>query len=71
MPYSPYANVQQLIQFLQQELALPVSQIQVGLKQSQREQGPLPTVLWRYGFITLEQLDRIQQWLVQKSTALE
>ncbi len=71
MPYSPYANLQQLIQFLQQELALPVSQIQVGLKQSQREQGPLPTVLWRYGFITLEQLDRIQQWLVQKSTALE
>jgi Protein of unknown function (DUF2949) len=71
MPYSSYANLQQLIQFLQQELALPWPQIQVGLKQSQREQGPLPTVLWRYGFITLEQLDRIQQWLVQGSTALE
>jgi hypothetical protein len=71
MPYSSCANLQQLIQFLQQELAMPISQIQVGLKQSQREQGPLPTVLWRYGFITLEQLDRIQQWLVQRSTALE
>jgi hypothetical protein len=63
------SNAQQLIQFLKQELALPMSQIQVALKQSRREQGPLTMVLWEYGFITLEQLDQIQQWLLQTSVA--
>jgi hypothetical protein len=65
-----YSNMQPLIQFLKQELALPMAQIQVALKQSHREQGPLPIVLWRYGFITLDQLDRLQQWLVQRSAAV-
>ncbi|MFY7695915.1 MAG: DUF2949 domain-containing protein [Cyanobium sp.] len=26
------------------------------------EQAPLPAVLWRYGLITLEQLDRVLAW---------
>jgi hypothetical protein len=61
----PRSNLQQLVQFLKEDCLLPSEPIQVAIKQSQREHGPLPMVLWRYGFITLEQLDRVQQWLLQ------
>ena len=50
-----------LIQFLQDELCLSNSSIALALKHSQLDPGPLPMVLWRYGLITLEQLDRIYE----------
>jgi hypothetical protein len=62
-----YSNAQPLIDFLDREFALPMPEIQIGLRQSEREQGPIPTVLLKYGFITLDQFDRVQQWLVQSS----
>ncbi len=65
----PHPNLPQLIRFLKREFLLSPDQIQVGLKQSQRNQGPLVMVLWQYGFITLEQLDQAQQWLLQRQSA--
>lgn len=52
----------QLIQFLENELAIPAESIAVGLRQ---ESVPnlLPIVLWQYGLITLEQLDKTFDWL--------
>jgi hypothetical protein len=32
------------------------------MRQSQLEQAPLPVVLWRYGLISLEQLDAVLAW---------
>lgn len=51
-----------LIQFLQDELFIPKEAIAIALRQ---ESFPslLPMVLWQYGLITLEQLDRIFDWL--------
>lgn len=52
------------IRFLQEELAMPAACI--ALVQRHREQDPLdspPMVLWQYGLITLEQLDRIFDWM--------
>ncbi|MCU0570341.1 MAG: DUF2949 domain-containing protein [Oculatellaceae cyanobacterium Prado106] len=53
-----------LIQFLNDELAVPTAAIALALRHHQ-EQGAtlLPMVLWQYGLITLEQLDRIFDWL--------
>jgi hypothetical protein len=53
-----------LIQFLKDELAVPASGIALALRHL-NEQGPnlLPVVLWQYGLITLEQLDRAFDWL--------
>jgi hypothetical protein len=34
----------------------------LGLKQAQLEQAPLPVVLWRFGLISLEQLDQLLSW---------
>ena len=52
-----------LIQFLQEDLRLSSSSIHLAMKHSQQDSGPLPMVLWRYGLVTLEQLDRIYDWL--------
>ena len=41
---------------------LSESALGMGLRQSQLEQAPLPVVLWRYGLITLEQLDAVWAW---------
>lgn len=51
------------IRFLREDLAISDSSIAVA--QRHREQNPeqLPMILWQYGLVTLEQLDRIFDWL--------
>ncbi len=52
-----------LIQFLQTELSLSAHAIAIGLRYSEQTPTLLPMVLWQYGLITLEQLDRVFDWL--------
>jgi hypothetical protein len=54
-----------LIRFLQEELAISSSSIAIALRHVEHDPGPLPMILWQYGLITLEQLDRIYDWLEQ------
>jgi hypothetical protein len=51
-----------LLRYLRQELGLSDNALQLGLKQSDQEQAPLPVVLWRFGLISLEQLDQVLSW---------
>ncbi len=55
--YSP------LIRFLQEDLSISADSIAVTLRHSEKQQAPLPMVLWQYGLVTLEQLEQIYQWL--------
>ncbi|MEO1509961.1 MAG: DUF2949 domain-containing protein [Cyanobacteria bacterium J06633_23] len=48
-----------LLQFLQDELAVPEQSIASALKQSDQDTNLFPIVLWQYGLITLEQLDQV------------
>lgn len=64
------ARYTRLIRFLQEDLAISPASIAVaerrgGDKQRQRDKDPdsLPMVLWQYGLVTLEQLDKIFDWL--------
>ncbi|MBF2025215.1 MAG: DUF2949 domain-containing protein [Oscillatoriales cyanobacterium C42_A2020_001] len=57
---STYAR---LIRFLQEELAISASSIAIALRHSEQDPGPLPMILWQYGLVTLEQLERIYDWL--------
>lgn len=57
---STYAR---LIRFLQEELALSTSSLSIALRYLEQDPGPLPMILWKYGLVTLEQLDRIYDWL--------
>lgn len=52
-----------LIRFLKEEMAIPADSIAIALRQSEHGLNPLPMVLWQYGLITLEQLDRIFDWM--------
>lgn len=57
------ANYSRFIHFLQEELALSSSSIAIAQRYRENDPGPLPIILWQYGLITLEQLDRIFDWL--------
>jgi len=57
------ATYAKFVRFLQDELAISSSSITIALRHSKQDPGPLPMILWQYGLITLEQLDRIFEWL--------
>jgi hypothetical protein len=56
-----------LLRYLRQELGMSDSALGLGLKQAQLEQAPLPVVLWRFGLISLEQLDQVLVWLASRA----
>jgi hypothetical protein len=51
------------IQFLTDDLAVSMSSIDFALRHRENACDPLPMILWQYGLISLEQLDRIFDWL--------
>ncbi len=53
----------QLIDFLRYDLALPENSIDVALRYSNNSTDSLPMVLWQYGLVSLSQLDLIFEWL--------
>ncbi|MEO1209962.1 MAG: DUF2949 domain-containing protein [Cyanobacteria bacterium J06638_20] len=53
----------QLIQFLRDELDVPDESIAIARRHCEKDPGPFPMVLWKYGLVTLEQLDQIYDWL--------
>ncbi len=57
------ASYARLIEFLQEELDLSSASISMALRQSEQDPGPLHMILWRYGLITLEQLEKIYDWM--------
>jgi hypothetical protein len=57
------ATYSRLLRFLQEDLSLPTDSLALALRHREQNPGPLPIILWQYGLITLEQLDRIYDWL--------
>lgn len=51
------------IRFLQEDLSISAASIAMATRQREQNLGPLPMILWQYGLITLEQLDKIYDWL--------
>ena len=54
-----------LLQFLQLRLGLSPSALDLGQRQADLEQAPLPIVLWSFGLLSLQQLEDVFDW--QKS----
>lgn len=61
--FTKHTTPSQLIDFLQDELAIPTDSIATALRHSEQTPSLLPMILWQYGLVTLEQLDRIFDWL--------
>ncbi|PZD74430.1 hypothetical protein C1752_01288 [Acaryochloris thomasi RCC1774] len=54
---------QKFIEYLQTELDIPTNSITVVQRCSGYCPGQLHMLLWQYGLITLQQLERIFDWL--------
>jgi hypothetical protein len=54
---------EQLVEFLQEHLAIPTGSIELGLRQSQDVPSLLPMVLYQYGLVTTHELGQIFDWL--------
>ncbi len=51
-----------LLRYLRHQLGVSENAISLGLRQAQLEQAPLPVVLWRFGLISLDQLEQVFAW---------
>lgn len=52
-----------LIKFLQEDLSVPITSITLAQRHSEHSPSFLHMVLWQYGLVSLEQLERIFDWL--------
>ena len=56
----------EMIIYLIDEIGLNESSIELGLKLSIKNNIPLPILLWSYGMLTIEELDKLYSFLFQK-----
>ena len=56
----------EIIIYLFNVLGLDESTIELGIKLSLKNNTPLPVLLWSYGMLTIEELDKLYSFLFQK-----
>ena len=56
----------EMIIYLFDVLGLDESTIELGIKLSIKNNTPLPMLLWSYGMLTIEELDKLYSFLFQK-----
>ena len=56
----------EMILYLFNEVGLEASSIELGLKLSIKNNTPLPVLLWSYGMLTIEELDKLYSFLFLK-----
>ena len=56
----------EMIIYLLNVLGLDESTIELGIKLSIKNNAPLPILLWSYGMLTIEELDKLYSFLFQK-----
>ena len=56
----------EIINYLFNVLGLDESTIELGIKLSIKNNTPLPILLWSYGMLTIEELDKLYSFLFQK-----
>ena len=56
----------EMIIYLINVLGLNESTIELGIKLSIKNNTPLPILLWSYGMLTIEELDKLYSFLFQK-----
>ena len=56
----------EMIIYLYNEFGLEESSIELGLKLSIKNNTSLPILLWSYGMLTIDELDKLYSFLFQK-----
>ena len=57
----------EMIIYLFNVLGLDEPTIELGIKLSIKNNTPLPILLWSYGMLTIEELDKLYSFLFQKT----
>ena len=57
---------EKMIIYLLNEIGLEESSIELGLKLSKKNNTQLPILLWSYGMLTIEELDKLYSFLFKK-----
>ena len=57
----------QMIIYLFNVIGLDESSIELGLKLSKKNKTPLPILLWSYGMLTIEELDKLYSFLFDRT----
>ncbi|KAI9133319.1 DUF2949 domain-containing protein [Acaryochloris sp. CCMEE 5410] len=60
-----YSAQTKLIRYLREELLIPADAISLAIRQQHNLSSQLPIILWQFGFITIQQLDQVFEWLEQ------
>ena len=61
-----YYVSREMIIYLFNELGLEESSIELGIKLCLKNKTPLPILLWSYGMLTIEELDKLYSFLFQR-----
>ena len=56
----------EMIIYLFNIVGLDESSIELGIKLSKKNNTPLPILLWSYGMLTIDELDKLYSFLFQK-----
>jgi len=56
----------EIIIYLFNEIGLEESSIELGIRLSEKNNTPLPILLWSYGMLTIEELDKLYSFLFQR-----
>ena len=56
----------EIVFYLFNEVGLDESSIELGIKLSLKNNTSLPILLWSYGMLTIEELDKLYSFLFQK-----
>ena len=56
----------EMIIYLSNVVGLDESSIELGIKLSIKNNTPLPILLWSYGILTIEELDKLYSFLFKK-----
>ena len=56
----------EMIIYLFNEVRLDESSIELGIKLSKKNKTPLPILLWSYGMLTIDELDKLYSFLFKK-----
>ena len=60
-----YDSHRKIISFLIDDIGLDEGSIELGIKLAIKNNTPLPILLWSYGILTIEELDKLYAFLFQ------
>ena len=58
-----HKSSRKIIIYLLNEIGLEKASIELGIKLSIKNKAPLPILLWSYGILSLEELDKLYSFL--------